>query len=388
MNPRIRIVVALIWLTLLTGCNKPADPPRPAMPGATVDADSITFPKDSPQLATLRTTGVVPERESRVRINGRTAWDETLTTRVTSPLAGRVFSVSVLAGANVRRGQTLAVVSSPEFGQSQADARRAETELRFAERNLARARELHEAGVIPLKDLQSSENDLARARTERERTVAKERLYGGSGVIDQQYRLVAPIDGVVVQRQVAVGQEVRSDQPPDQPLFVISNPARLWVLLDVPEVLTREVQVGEVVRISVPALPGELFSAKVDYVADFIDSQTRTVRARAVLENRDRRLKAEMYITGDVEIPPSSALKVPSTAVYLLGDTYYAFVEESRGRFVRRALKAEESTLGSMRVVSGLKADESVVADGALLLQQMLNQKATSPRKSAAAHTK
>ncbi|MBP8308512.1 MAG: efflux RND transporter periplasmic adaptor subunit, partial [Burkholderiaceae bacterium] len=202
MNPRIRIVVALIWLTLLTGCNKPADPPRPAMPGATVDADSITFPKDSPQLATLRTTGVVPERESRVRINGRTAWDETLTTRVTSPLAGRVFSVSVLAGANVRRGQTLAVVSSPEFGQSQADARRAETELRFAERNLARARELHEAGVIPLKDLQSSENDLARARTERERTVAKERLYGGSGVIDQQYRLVAPIDGVVVQRQV------------------------------------------------------------------------------------------------------------------------------------------------------------------------------------------
>ena len=57
MNPRIRIVVALIWLTLLTGCNKPADPPRPAMPGATVDADSITFPKDSPQLATLRMSG-------------------------------------------------------------------------------------------------------------------------------------------------------------------------------------------------------------------------------------------------------------------------------------------------------------------------------------------
>ena len=388
MTPRIRIVCALIWLTLLTGCPKPQEPPKPTMPGATVDADSITFPPDSPQLTTLRTTNVVPERESRVRINGRTAWDETLTTRITSPLAGRVFSVSALAGAAVKRGQTLAVVSSPEFGQSQAEARRAENDLQFAERNLARSRELHQAGVIPLKDLQASENDLARARTERERTGAKERLYGGAGTIDQQYRIVAPIDGVIVQRQVAVGQEVRPDLPPDQPLFVISNPARLWVLLDVPEVLTREVQVGEVVRISVPALPGELFSAKVDYVADFIDSQTRTVRARAVLENRDRRLKAEMYITGDVEIPPSSALKVPSTAVYLLGDTYYAFVEESRGRFVRRALKAEESTLGSMRVVSGLKADESVVADGALLLQQMLNQKATSPRKSAAAHTK
>ncbi|HPU52916.1 MAG TPA: efflux RND transporter periplasmic adaptor subunit, partial [Burkholderiaceae bacterium] len=344
MSPRFRIALALIWLALLSGCQKPAEAPKPTMPGATVDAQSITFPKESPQLATLRTAAVVPERESRVRINGRTAWDETLTTRITSPLAGRVTSVSVLAGATVKRGQTLAVVSSPEFGQSQADARRAENDLRFAERNLARARELHQAGVIPLKDLQSSENDLARSRTERERTAAKERLYGGSGAIDQQYKLVSPIDGVVVQRQVAVGQEVRPDQSPDQPLFIISSPTRLWVLLDVPEVLTREVQIGEVVRISVPALPGELFSAKVEYIADSIDGQTRTVRARAVLDNRDRRLKAEMYITGDVEIPPSSALKVPSTAVFLLGDTYYAFVEESRGRFVRRALKAEEST--------------------------------------------
>lgn len=388
MSPRFRVVFALIGLALLAACQKPAEPPKATMPGATVDTDSITFPKDSPQLTTLRTSAVVPERESRVRINGRTAWDETLTTRVASPLAGRVVSVAVLAGASVKRGQALAVVSSPEFGQSQADARRAETDQRFAERNLARARELHQAGVVPLKDLQAAENDLARAQLERERTAAKERLYGGSGAIDQQYRLVAPIDGVVVQRQVAVGQEVRPDQASDQPLFVISNPARLWVMLDVPEVLTREVQVGEVVRIGVPALPGEQFSAKVEYIADFIDPQTRTVRARAVLDNRDRRLKAEMYITGDVEIPPSTALKVPSTAVFLLGDTYYAFVEESRGRFVRRALKAEESTLGSMRVTSGLKADESVVADGALLLQQMLNLKATSPRKGAAASAK
>ena len=194
----------------------------------------------------------------------------------------------------------------------------------------------------------------------------------------------APRGGKLTKVLVENGQPVEFDQP----LFVISNPTRLWVLLDVPEVLTREIQIGEEVRIAVPALPGELFSAKVDYVADFIDPQTRTVRARAVVDNRDRRLKAEMYITGDVEIPPSSALKVPSTAIYLLGDSYYAFVEESRGRFVRRALKAEEGTLGSMRVTSGLKADETVVADGALLLQQMLNQKATSPRKSAAADTK
>jgi cobalt-zinc-cadmium efflux system membrane fusion protein len=385
MNLRFPTACALLGLLLLAACQKPAEPLKPPVPGASVEGNVISFPKDSPQLSTLRTTTVAPERESRVRINGRTAWDETLTSRVNSPVAGRVSALLAMPGAHLRRGQTMAVISSPEFGQTQAEARRAENDLIFAERNLARANELLKAGVIALKEQQAAENDHARARTERERTLAKERLYGGAGAIDQQFKLVSPIDGVVVQRQVTLGQEIRPEQSSDQPLFVISNPARLWVLLDVPEILTREIQVGELVRIGVPALPGETFSARVEYVADAIDPQTRTVRARAALDNRDRRLKAEMYITGDVEIPPTTALKVPSTAVYLLGDTHYAFVEESTGRFVRRALKAEEGSLGSMRVSGGLVMGEKVVADGALLLQQLISQKATAPRNAAAA---
>lgn len=385
MNLRFPTACALLGLLLLAACQKPAEPLKSPVPGASVEGNVISFPKDSPQLSTLRTTAVAPERESRVRINGRTAWDETLTSRVNSPVAGRVSALLAMPGAHLRRGQTMAVISSPEFGQTQAEARRAENDLIFAERNLARANELLKAGVIALKEQQAAENDHARARTERERTLAKERLYGGAGAIDQQFKLVSPIDGVVVQRQVTLGQEIRPEQSSDQPLFVISNPARLWVLLDVPEILTREIQVGELVRIGVPALPGETFSARVEYVADAIDPQTRTVRARAALDNRDRRLKAEMYITGDVEIPPTTALKVPSTAVYLLGDTHYAFVEESTGRFVRRALKAEEGSLGSMRVSSGLVMGEKVVADGALLLQQLISQKATAPRNAAAA---
>jgi cobalt-zinc-cadmium efflux system membrane fusion protein len=385
MNLRFPTACALLGLLLLAACQKPAEPLKPPVPGASIEGNVISFPKDSPQLSTLRTTTVAPERESRVRINGRTAWDETLTSRVNSPVAGRVSALLAMPGAHLRRGQTMAVISSPEFGQTQAEARRAENDLIFAERNLARANELLKAGVIALKEQQAAENDHARARTERERTLAKERLYGGAGAIDQQFKLVSPIDGVVVQRQVTLGQEIRPEQSSDQPLFVISNPARLWVLLDVPEILTREIQVGELVRIGVPALPGETFSARVEYVADAIDPQTRTVRARAALDNRDRRLKAEMYITGDVEIPPTTALKVPSTAVYLLGDTHYAFVEESTGRFVRRALKAEEGSLGSMRVSGGLVMGEKVVADGALLLQQLISQKATAPRNAAAA---
>jgi membrane fusion protein, heavy metal efflux system len=285
----------------------------------------------------------------------------------------------------VRRGDTLAVVSSPEFGAAQSEARRADTDFALAERALNRSRELQGAGVIPMKELLAAEADFERARAERDRTVARQKLYGGSRTIDQQYALVAPIAGVVVERHVTVGQEVRPDAGADTPaLFVISDPYNLWLNLDVPEALTQEVQLGEAVRVSVPALPNVVFPAQVDFIADFIDPQSRTVKARASIANPNRNLKAEMFITAEVEIPPSTALKVPATALFLVDRDYHCFVEDSVGKFTRRKVRAEEAAIGFMRVKEGLRSGDKVVADGALLLQRMLTQKAVSPEVATA----
>ncbi|MEN9314893.1 MAG: hypothetical protein RIS35_1286 [Pseudomonadota bacterium] len=378
------LAVSALVLSLTAGCgNRSPEVTKPPVPGAVVEPNAVTFPTDSPQLSTLRVVEAVPERESFVRINGRIAWDESRTSRVHVPLAGRVTEIHAAAGAQVGRGAVLAVVSSPDFGQAQAEARRAEAELNLADRALARARELHGGGVLPLKDLQLAETDHARARLEHSRTVARERLYGAGSGVDQLYRVTAPLAGVVVERRVNIGQEVRPEQGSDAPLFVVTDPTRLWVLLDVPESLSREVTVGEPIVITVPALPGEKFTARVEYVADFIDPATRMVRARAALANPGRSLKSEMYVTAEVSIPPSKALRVPAIGVFLLEDKHYAFVEESPGRFVRRQLRAEEATLGFMRVLGGIEVGEKVLADGALLLQQMLTQKASAPDRTA-----
>lgn len=369
-----------LLMVLVAGCSKPPDVVKPGVPGARIEDETITFAKDSPQLSTLRTVVVGRERDSFVRINGRISWDDSRTSRVTSPVAGRVIELRVMPGAHVRKGDVLALLSSPEFGQFQADARKSETDLALAERATNRARELHGAGVIPLKELQSAEADLERARTERQRTAAREKAYGSGRIVDQQFRLLAPVSGTIVDRRINVGQEVRPDQASDQPLFTISDPRRLWVSLDIPEVLSKEIEVGEQVRISVPALPGEVFDATVEYVADYIDPQARTIKARASVLNDKRRLKAEMFVTADVTIAPSKALLVPATALYLQGDKHYGFIEEGPGSFTRREFKAEEASLGFMRVVRGAIAGENIVADGALLLQQMLNAKATAPK--------
>jgi membrane fusion protein, heavy metal efflux system len=381
-------LMVLCTVASLSGCEKAptaANPQIPKISAPAIDGDTITFAKDSPQLATLQTIAAVQERESFVRINGRTGWDETRTARVLSPLAGRVIEIRIAPGVVVKKGQALAIISSPDFGIAQAEARRSETDLQLADKQLQRARDLVAAGVMPQKDLQMAEAEFARAKNERERTLSKERAYGtvAGKLIDQKFQLISPVNGMVVDRKITPGQEVRPDQAADQPLFVISEPSRLWVMLDVPESLTQEIQIGEQVRISVPSLPGEVFNAKVEYVADYIDAQSRTVKARAAVDNSARRLKAEMYVTADVAVPPSKALKVPSNSVYLLGDKYYAFVEQPVGTFTRRLLKAEEATLGFVRVISGVNSGDKLVSDGALLLQQLLNAKATAPVQKA-----
>lgn len=363
----------------LAACGKPSDVTKTASPQAEVGTNYVIFPKDSPQLATLRTIEALPEQESFVRINGRASWNDARTSRVSSPVAGRVVELPVMPGSSVRKGDVLAVVTSPEFGLIQAEARKAQADHQLAERSLERVRDLHAAGVVPTKELQNSEAELARSLAELQRTQVRQRGFGGGSKVDQLFKVVAPISGVLVDRRVTIGQEIRSDQAPESALFVISDPINLWISLDVPESLSQEVQVGEAVRVTVPALAGEVFDAHIEYVADFIDPQTRTVKARASVDNSKRRLKADMYVTSEVEMPVSKALKVPANALYLQGNRYHGFVEESPGRFVRKTMKAEPSGVGMMRVFTGIEKGDRVVVDGALLLQQMLNQKANTP---------
>jgi membrane fusion protein, heavy metal efflux system len=387
-----RALLALFVVTLATvglaACSKPPEAAKAAIPGAKVTADGVTFAKDSPQLTTLRTVEAVLERESYVRINGRVSWDDAKTSRVNSSVSGKVVELKVMPGASVKKGDVLAVISSPEFGQTQSEARRAESDFALSTRALNRAKELHTAGVIPTKELQSAEADFARARAERSRTQVRERSYGGGNKVDQMFRIVAPLGGVIVDRRITIGQEVRSDQGTDSQLFIISDPSNLWISLDVPEALTTEVEIGEAIRVTVPALPGEVFNAKIEYVSDFIDPQSRTVKARASVENNQRHLKAEMYINAEVQVKPSTAVKVPAAAVYLQEATYYAFIEEAPGRFVRRAVRAESAGVGTMRVTSGMKPGDRVIVDGALLLQRMLTQKASAPAEKESENNK
>lgn len=366
-----RPLTACAVLFLIGAC---ARQEAPRIPQPSVDGDRIVFATDSPQRKALVSQTADAAIAERQRFNGRLVWDESRTVRVFAPLGGRIGQIKGQPGQSVRAGDPLATISSPDFGQAQAEAAKANADYAVAEKALGRANELAEKGVLAAKDLQQAEADYQRAKAERDRTVARARLFGGAGNVDQQFALRAPIAGTVVERNVNPGQEVRPDQaqPGAPALFVVSDPSRLWVQLELPEAALADVRPGMEFVLKVPAAADLEARGRIEWIADNVDPVTRTTRARGSIDNNARRLKAEMFVTAEMDVPREEFQRIPAAAVLLLGDGQYVFVDEGDGRYRRQKVVADEEGTGRMRVRSGLKPGERIVTDGVLLLQQIL----------------
>lgn len=365
--------LCLILVVALVACGEKE---KETGPQYTVEQHSIVvFAPNSPQIASLSSVPIEPRREMVLRFNGRLVWNEDRTVRVFAPFAGRVTEIAVRPGDRVKAGQKLAVLASPELGQAQAEARRAEQDFQMAQKNRARVEELFMAGVAPQKDLQAAQADLARTRAEKDRTLAKLRLYGKTDTVDQTLALRSPIEGVVVERNLNPGQEIRSDNQGDKALFVVSDPTELWFLLDVAEKDIPLVKAGTEISITTTALDNDKVTGIIRYVADVVDPQSRSVKVRGAIEQGDERLKAEMYVVAELKVPAPGGFLVPARAVYLRGEQQYVFVDQGSGRYARRAIRPGPLTDGYQVVLQGLAATDKVVLDGSLLLERLLASK-------------
>lgn len=369
---RLSIIVIVLAACLCAGCDKAEK--TPATPQAKIDGETVTFAPGSPQLSSLVSEAATEHAGAAASLNGRLVWNEDRTVRIYTPLAGRVDRILVQPGDRVQQGQTLAVISSPDLGQAQADARRSQGEYALAEQNLARVKDLHQHGVAPAKDLNTAEAEFARAESELKRTQVRLKLYGGGNQVDQSYSLKSPIAGVVVEKNINPGQELRPDQmgagAPAQ--FVITDPAYLWVLLDAAEKDLPQLKNGRTVKIRVPAYPDEVFEAKVAAVADFLDPSTRTIKVRATLDNPKRLLKAEMFVTATVNDGTAKMLQVPARSVFFQGGSNFVFIDNGNGGYTRQKVETGDVYEGNIAITSGVQPGQKVVTDGALLLQQML----------------
>jgi cobalt-zinc-cadmium efflux system membrane fusion protein len=372
----ICVLAALLLLTACGAKDAGVDEGKPIVRG-----DTIQFPKGSTAPQRFAVERAEAPFEHDITLPARLTWDEERTVRVFPPFAGRVTRMIARPGDRVSIGTPLAEMMSPDFGQAQADARKAQADLSLASKALERQKELTAHGVASAKELEQAQADARKAQAEADRAVGRLSAYGHEVAGDNRFVLRSPTAGVVVERNLNPGQELRPDQP-GAPLFVITDPTHLWIVVDANESDVGNLKQGMPISVVSNQFPDTAFPGELVQIADFIDPTSRTLKIRGSVPNPDRKLKGEMFVTARIRVPKGNMPTVASRAVYLSGVNNYVFVRTAPDTFVRRAVRVGRESEGRMPLLSGVKEGDEVVVAGNLFLDQIIA--AAPPTEKAA----
>ncbi|HEY6898063.1 MAG TPA: efflux RND transporter periplasmic adaptor subunit [Rhodocyclaceae bacterium] len=343
---------------------------------ATADKGRLVFAADASQLNFVRLDNPKPwPMPASEPLNARITVAEDLTARITSPVAGRVLKLHAEIGDRVPVGATLATLDAPDFGAAVSDLLKATADEQRKAQAARRAEQLLEADVIARRDAEGASADLAMARAESQRARQRLKNLDPSGRSDGGVMaLRSPLAGVVVDRQINPGSEVRPDNP--APLFVVSNLEKLWLLVDLPERLLGQIKSGDKLSLRVDAYPDQAFAASVTRVGQALDPATRRIPLRALIDNRDGRLRPEMYARASlISDQGGESLKVPTGALFTQGLYSYVFVSPAPGQFERRRVDVayQDAESAYLRPSGELGKDSKIVVKGTLLLVSELS---------------
>ena len=309
---------------------------------------------------------------------GKVQFNEEKTFRVLAPLPGQVMDLQLRVGDPVAKDQRLLSIKSREVAALVTDYIQGQRDLDLAEKTHAMTQDLFDHQAASRISLQQSENDLAKvkaaiARAEEALSVIglDPKKAGESGALRTLIPVYSPANGTVIERSVTLGQFVPADSTP---LLTIADLSSVWVLVDVFERDIRLIHVGQKVQVTAAAYPDHRFTAFVERIHDKVDTETRTLKVRLMIENPGMLLKPEMFISAAIDIGGGSTLTVPARAVFTEGGNSYVYAGTSARTFERRLVTTTPSGMGRLRILSGLRAGDKVVAEGVLLVDQRQKQ--------------
>ena len=294
------------------------------MGGMSVDADGsvrLTAGQIREFGVTFGTAEVRP-LEAGARTVGSVMVDETRVARVSPKVGGFVERLYVATtGQPVRRGQPMLDIYSPDLVAAQEEllvARRLDATL----------------GESAVPGVPSTSGDLLAAARRRLRLLdasdAQIDAVLRTGRVRRALTLYAPVSGVVTEKTVVQGQATQ----PGEALYTVADLGRVWVDVELRQSDAGSVRAGSAAAIEVAALPEREFAGRVAYVYPTLQVESRSIRARVEVPNRDGRLKPGMYATVRLTTPGRSALTVRQSAVVRTGERNLVFVDMGGGRLM------------------------------------------------------
>ncbi|HEX2343400.1 MAG TPA: efflux RND transporter periplasmic adaptor subunit [Vicinamibacterales bacterium] len=377
-----RLIVSLACASVL-GCGrgpeeagKPAAAQGPSSEAEAHETDLNTVKVDEGMLRDLRiTTAAVESRPGgeRIVLLGELAVNQGTYAEVGVPVSARVLRLLVNAGDRVQRGQTLAELTSPELGAARAEYLSAEARVKLADAALERKRGLATEKIVPLREVQEAESTAADARAALRSARATIGAFGVEPPTDDTtatssvFQLRSPVAGSVIERAAVIGQML----DPATPAFRIGDLSTLWLTVHAFERDAVRIQQGVTARLVFPALPGQDFHGAVTAIGRHVERESRTVPVRIDVKNAESVLRPGMSATAALPVGATGApiLTVPVAAVQRVRNEWCVFLPRDASAFEIRRIGRGRDLDGEVEILSGLRAGEKIVVDGAFLLK-------------------
>lgn len=304
-----------------------------------------------------------------VAIPAEIQFDPSSTAHIGPLVPGRITKVSVSLGDRVRKGQLLGGVASSDVSTARSQLDQARARLSAAEATLRRQQQLSTEGIGAQRAVVEAEAEVGQYKAEVEGLRRQLSVFGSGSA--GELVLTSPIDGVVVALHGTLGETATTDAP----MFVVTDPTRVWVRGNVPELELSRVESGSAAIVRLHAFPELSMPGTITYIAPSLDEQTRSLPIRVTLQAPDPRLRSGLF--GSIELVGGSAdervVVVPVDAVATLDGQTVVFVPaEDPNAFRPQPVALGRRAGGFFEVRSGITEGERLAVSGAFTLKSTL----------------
>ncbi len=308
--------------------------------------------------------------ENEMALTGKVTFNENTVARVFPLAGGFVDKLSAEIGDYVEKGQSLALIRSPEIARFIEENEAAQSRLQVAQKNASVTEELFKSGNSSEVQLINDQKDLERAKAEAARATEVLRLYGAK---DQStYAIKSPTSGFVIQKNISLNMELRTEDI--SPAFVVGSLDEVWIMANLYESDIAAVKVGYDCDIKTIAYPDRIYKGKIDKIFNTMDPEVRVLRARITLDNKDRILKPEMFAQINVHYEGTERkVAIPSGAVIFDKSKRFVMVYFADDQIETREVTVYKELNDITYLESGVKAGEKVMTKYQLLVYDALN---------------
>jgi membrane fusion protein, heavy metal efflux system len=314
---------------------------------------------------------------------GSIDFNEEMLTQVFTQYQGRIAELFAKVGDEVKKGQPLFTIDSPDLVQASSTLISSAAVLELTTRNLERLRMLYAARAAAQKDFEQATSDNRTAQGAYRAARDAVRIFGKSDVeidriveerrVDPILVVPSPISGRITTRNASPGLLV---QPGIQPApFVVADVSTMWMVANVAESDSPAFKVGQDVRVTVMAHPDRAFEGRISTIGSSVDPITHRVLVRSEIDDPNHELRSGMFANFVISTgEPMRSVAVPLDGVVREGDgTMTVWVTADRRRFTMRSVKVGLLRDGYYQILGGLRSGELVATEGALFLSNALS---------------